>query len=48
MLKDSSIDYGSRVQVRIYRPDGIYEIRDGYYQLSPSGFGDAGAETSDD
>lgn len=47
-LKDSSIDYGSRVQVRIYRPDGIYEIRDGLYHLSPSGFDDADSERADD
>ncbi len=48
MLKDSSIDYGKRAQVRIYRPDGIYEIRDGFYHLSPSGFDDADTETSND
>ncbi len=47
-LKDSSIDYGSRVQVRIYRPDGIYEIRDGHYHRSPSSFDDADTETSGD
>ncbi|MFN3624700.1 MAG: hypothetical protein ACK4TP_11640 [Hyphomicrobium sp.] len=44
-LKDSSIDYGSRVRVRIYRPDGIYELRNGNYELSPSGFGEADTET---
>ncbi|KAB2940803.1 MAG: hypothetical protein K8F92_10345 [Hyphomicrobium sp.] len=48
MPKDSSINYGSRAQVRIYRPDGIYDVRDGYYVLSPSGFGDADTDTPDD
>jgi hypothetical protein len=45
---DASIDYGSRARVRIYRPDGIYDLRNGRYELSPSGFGDAGTETADD
>lgn len=43
-----SIDYGSRAQVRVYRPDGIYELRNGKYERSTSGFGDAGTETADD
>lgn len=48
MLKDSAFNYGSRARVRIYRPDGVYDLRNGYYELSPSGFVDADAETPDD
>lgn len=47
-FSDTSIDYGSRARVRIYRPDGIYDLRDGRYVPSRSGFGDADAEASDD
>jgi hypothetical protein len=47
-FSDTTIDYGSRAQVRIFRPDGIYELRNGRYELSPSGFGEADTDTADD
>ena len=45
---DTSIDYGSRARVRLYRPEGIYDLRNGQYEFRPSGFGGAGTETADD
>jgi hypothetical protein len=48
MLRDSSINYGSRARVRIYRPDGVYDIRNGYYERVPWGHGDVDTETGDD
>jgi hypothetical protein len=33
--------------VRLYRPDGEYEIRDGKYVRAPSGQGDVDAQTKD-
>ena len=45
---DTSINFGSRAGVRVYRPEGIYELRNGRYELSPSGFGGASTETTDD
>ena len=45
-VPDTSIDYGSRARVRVFRPEGIYDLRNGRYELSPSGVGDA--ETADD
>lgn len=47
-FSDTTIDYGSRARVRLYRPDGIYELRNGQYELSPSGFGGVDTEISDD
>jgi hypothetical protein len=47
-FRDTSIDYGSRARVRIYRPDGVYDLRNGNYELSPPGSVDADAETLDD
>ena len=46
-LRDSSINYGTRARVRIYRPDGEYEIRNGNYERSPSGQDDIDADTKD-
>jgi hypothetical protein len=48
MLKDSSINFGSRARVRIYRPDGVYDIRNGHYERVPWGHEDADTETVDD
>jgi hypothetical protein len=48
VLKDPAFNYGSRARVRLYRPDGVYDLRNGSYELSPSGFVDADAETLDD
>ena len=45
-LKDSAFNYGSRARVRIYRPDGVYDIRNGNYERVPWGDGDT--ETRDD
>lgn len=45
---DTSVDYGSRARVRLYRPEGIYDLRNGLYEFHPSGFGDAGTGTADD
>jgi hypothetical protein len=45
---DSAFNYGSRVGVRIYRPDGVYELRNGNFERSRSGFPDPEAETLDD
>ena len=47
-LRDSSINYGSRARVRIYRPDGVYDIRDGHYERVPWGHEDADTGTGDD
>ncbi|MFA6139932.1 MAG: hypothetical protein WC684_04345 [Hyphomicrobium sp.] len=48
MLNDSSINYGSRARVRIYRPDGVFDIRNGYYERVPWGDGDVDTDTLDD
>ena len=48
MLKDSAINYGSRARVRIYRPDGVYDLRNGRYERVPWGHGDVDTETLDD
>ena len=45
---DSAFNYGSRAGVRIYRPDGVYELRNGNFVRSSSGFADPDAETLDD
>ena len=47
-LRDSSINYGSRARVRIYRPDGVYDLRNGHYERVPWGHGDVDSETLDD
>ena len=44
---DVTINYGPRARVRLYRPDGEYEIRDGKYVRAPSGQGDVDAQTKD-
>ena len=44
---DLTINYGTRARVRLYRPDGEYEIRNGKYERAPSGQGNADAETKD-
>ena len=48
MLKEFSINYGSRARVRIYRPDGVFDIRNGYYERVPWGDGDVDTDTLDD
>jgi hypothetical protein len=48
VLKDSAFNYGSRARVRIYRPDGVYDIRNGNYERVPWGHGDGDTETRDD
>jgi hypothetical protein len=47
MLDDSSINYGTRAHVRIYRPDGEYDLRNGKYERRRSGQGDLDTETTD-
>jgi hypothetical protein len=44
---DVTINYGPRARVRLYRPDGEYEIRDGKYVRAPSGQGDVDTQTKD-
>jgi len=46
-LEDSSINYGTRARVRIYRPDGEFDIRNGKYERRRSGQGDLDTETKD-
>jgi hypothetical protein len=48
VLKDSAFNYGSRARVRIYRPDGVYDIRNGRYERVPWGHGDVDTDTLDD
>jgi len=43
--RDASINYGPRARMRIYRPDGEFEIRNGNYERSPQGQGDLDTET---
>jgi len=35
-FSDTSINYGSRARVRIYRPDGVYEIDNSELGASPT------------
>jgi acetyl esterase/lipase len=46
---DITINYGARARVRLYRPDGEYEIHNGKYvrALSGSGDVDGDARTTD-
>jgi hypothetical protein len=44
---DLTINYGPRARVRIYRPDGEYELRDGKYVRAPAVQGDVDAQTKD-
>jgi hypothetical protein len=44
---DFTINFGTRARVRLYRPDGEYEIRNGRYERAPSSQGDVDTETKD-
>ena len=41
---DITVNFGARARVRLYRPDGEYEIHNGKYERAPSVQGDADAD----
>jgi len=45
---DLTINYGTRARVRLYRPDGEYEIRNGKYVRAPARQDDVDAQTKDE
>jgi hypothetical protein len=45
---DPYVNYGTRAQVRIIRPDGVYLLGNDYYQYGTEGPGVADREMKDD
>ena len=42
------VNYGMRAQVRIIRPDGVYELGEDYYRYGTEGPGDVDRDMKDD
>jgi hypothetical protein len=47
-LTNSWINYGPRARVRVYRPDGVYDVRKDDYELSPAILDGADTQTDAD
>jgi hypothetical protein len=47
-FSDTSINYGSRARVRIYRPEGVYEIDNSQAGTAPATEGNRDSESTPD